>query len=341
MNALGSSTLNSNSEDCLGNQPLLKSVPGKSAPGESNELSSEERSKHFSSPKISIGHVYVYNFSPSTQPVDTIIEFPTPTEAIVKTKQVVISPTASSEPFCRICHEGDAHEDLLSPCHCTGTVGLVHISCIEKWLGASGSDMCEICHYAFTTVRYPKSCTEWLRSSSSSSGQRTLWGDITCFLMLTPLAAVSGFLSIDGALKHVRSRNSVEAGCLMALATFLVTVYFIWSILTFRYHLRKFLSWRQKNHRVKILLQRRLSSTDGHYLSIRRPCDNRHFITSPRTHQQTPIRQSQIPVNSSEAASTAANEIHNNADRTFTHTEYDFNRSEFVEHLAAVLETAL
>lgn len=31
-----------------------------------------------------------------------------------------ISPAASSGPFCRICHEGDASEDLVSICKCSG-----------------------------------------------------------------------------------------------------------------------------------------------------------------------------------------------------------------------------
>ncbi|KAL0160351.1 hypothetical protein M9458_044076, partial [Cirrhinus mrigala] len=40
-------------------------------------------------------------------------------------------------PICRICHEGQDvcnSEGLLSPCDCTGTLGTVHKSCLEKWL---------------------------------------------------------------------------------------------------------------------------------------------------------------------------------------------------------------
>ena len=38
-----------------------------------------------------------------------------------------LSPSASSGPFCRICHEGDATEDLVSICKCSGkSVSLSH-----------------------------------------------------------------------------------------------------------------------------------------------------------------------------------------------------------------------
>ena len=41
----------------------------------------------------------------------------------------------SSGVFCRICHDGDLDGDkLISPCSCSGSVGLIHKACIEKWL---------------------------------------------------------------------------------------------------------------------------------------------------------------------------------------------------------------
>ena len=32
--------------------------------------------------------------------------------------------------MCRICHKGDVEEKLVSPCDCTGTIGMLHISCL-------------------------------------------------------------------------------------------------------------------------------------------------------------------------------------------------------------------
>ena len=66
--------------------------------------------------------------------------------------------SGTSNFFCRICH--DEGEDLLSPCNCTGTVGLVHLSCLEKWLSTIGSQSCELCHYEFQIDCKTKSIRE-------------------------------------------------------------------------------------------------------------------------------------------------------------------------------------
>ncbi|PRD23737.1 UNVERIFIED_CONTAM: march2 [Trichonephila clavipes] len=124
--------------------------------------------------------------------------------------------------------------------------------------------------------------SKWIRSDENSGSQRRgLMGDLTCFLLLTPLAAVSSFLCVEGAKRQVLWGNSLEAGCLMALATFLITVYFVWNMLTIRfvkyligysnmdiiyvrqslrYHMKIFLGWRLKNQNVKLLRVQRIST---------------------------------------------------------------------------------
>lgn len=66
----------------------------------------------------------------------------------------------SDGPICRICHEGSNSEGLLSPCDCTGTLGTVHKSCLEKWLSSSNTSYCELCHTEFTIERRPRPLTE-------------------------------------------------------------------------------------------------------------------------------------------------------------------------------------
>uniref|UniRef100_A0AAY5K178 E3 ubiquitin-protein ligase MARCHF2 n=1 Tax=Esox lucius TaxID=8010 RepID=A0AAY5K178_ESOLU len=74
----------------------------------------------------------------------------------------IIKPlsTQSDGPICRICHEGANGEGLLSPCDCTGTLGTVHKSCLEKWLSSSNTSYCELCHTEFTIERRPRPLTE-------------------------------------------------------------------------------------------------------------------------------------------------------------------------------------
>ncbi len=78
----------------------------------------------------------------------------------------------SSGLFCRICHEGEAKEDLISPCRCTGTMGLIHVACIEKWLSQAGTSKCEICGFEYTTEKTPRSLKEVRESFECSPGTR-------------------------------------------------------------------------------------------------------------------------------------------------------------------------
>ncbi|KAL1432498.1 hypothetical protein MTO96_013253 [Rhipicephalus appendiculatus] len=55
----------------------------------------------------------------------------------------------SGGPVCRICHEGDQEEPLVSLCRCSGTMGFVHVSCLEQWINQKNVDFCEICGQRF------------------------------------------------------------------------------------------------------------------------------------------------------------------------------------------------
>ncbi|KAK9504648.1 hypothetical protein O3M35_010935 [Rhynocoris fuscipes] len=54
---------------------------------------------------------------------------------------------------CRICQTAKSKEALISPCYCKGTLGKVHLSCLERWLNMCGRQHCEICRYQFQAKR--------------------------------------------------------------------------------------------------------------------------------------------------------------------------------------------
>ena len=59
--------------------------------------------------------------------------------------QVVPRSRATSAVKCKICiDEGDL---IQSPCNCTGSVGLVHVTCLETWLSKSKTRGCELCKH--------------------------------------------------------------------------------------------------------------------------------------------------------------------------------------------------
>ncbi|XP_053148209.1 E3 ubiquitin-protein ligase MARCHF3 isoform X1 [Hemicordylus capensis] len=136
----------------------------------------------------------------------------------------------NDRPMCRICHEGSSQEDLLSPCECTGTLGTIHRSCLEHWLSSSNTTYCELCHFRFAVERKPRPLVEWLRNPGPQHEKRTLFGDMVCFLFITPLATISGWLCLRGAVDHLHFSSRLEAVGLIALTVALFTIYLFWTL---------------------------------------------------------------------------------------------------------------
>lgn len=221
------------------------------------------------------------------------------------------APPLSDGPICRICHEGGIGEGLLSPCYCTGTLGAVHKSCLEKWLSSSNTSYCELCHTEFSVERRPRPLTEvteaapvvplrwsggtlsrrrsvalerlnrrsrlksfgflqrsgatveavrlslrcshvrstsyslthhiytppssflipqWLQDPGPLNEKRTLFCDMVCFLFITPLAAISGWLCLRGAQDHLQLGSWLQAVGLITLTIALFTIYVLWTL---------------------------------------------------------------------------------------------------------------
>lgn len=160
----------------------------------------------------------------------------------------------SETSMCRICHDGGVQEELLSPCECSGSLSSVHRSCLERWLSASGTSICELCQYQFTVKRRSRSLLEWIQTYSLRQEKRTLFGDLVCFLLITPLASVSGWLCLRGAIDHLRFSSRMEAIGLITLTVALFSIYLFWTLVSLKYHCRLYKEWRSSNQRVIIVL---------------------------------------------------------------------------------------
>uniref|UniRef100_A0A3B3Q389 Uncharacterized protein n=1 Tax=Paramormyrops kingsleyae TaxID=1676925 RepID=A0A3B3Q389_9TELE len=159
--------------------------------------------------------------------------------------------TVIEELFCRICHEGGGAEQLLSPCECSGSLASVHRSCLERWLTASSTGRCELCRFEFALERQPRPLTEWLHAPSMRYQRRTLCGDALCFTFITPLASLSGWLCVRGAVDLYHS-SSMEAAGLLVLTAALLVIYLFWTTVSLRYHVHLFEMWRQTNQQVRL-----------------------------------------------------------------------------------------
>jgi hypothetical protein len=182
------------------------------------------------------------------------------------------SQLSESGLFCRICHCGEGEgERLISPCHCSGTVGLVHRSCIEKWLSSVNKDSCELCHQKYRVSRHSRPFSSWLLTPAVGDDQRNLMGDTVCFLLLTPLTTISAYLCASGASYYFQQIKKSEAVGLLALASMLIFIYLIWLLLTIRYHFQVWFKWRVNNQDIRLV--------DSFLSSSNKPVS---ALTSPR-----------------------------------------------------------
>ncbi|XP_028258111.1 E3 ubiquitin-protein ligase MARCHF3 [Parambassis ranga] len=166
----------------------------------------------------------------------------------------------SEEPFCRICHEGQDTGELLSLCECSGSLAMVHQTCLEHWLTASNRGHCELCHHQFAMERLPKPLTEWLCSPLMQQQRRTLCTDAVCFLFITPLASLSGWLCVHGAL-DLYYTNGMEALGLLFLTLALFTIYIFWTVVSVRYYMHLFKTWKMTDQRVRLQIPLSAQST--------------------------------------------------------------------------------
>lgn len=93
----------------------------------------------------------------------------------------------SLDDMCRICHGGESLSSelgqLISACSCRGTVGRVHVKCLERWLTESGKSRCELCGTRYATRRVhrygvPRALLMWVLSQNAKQVREPLMFDL-------------------------------------------------------------------------------------------------------------------------------------------------------------------
>jgi hypothetical protein len=177
-------------------------------------------------------------------------------QSVKSIKGVNLNGSATSALLCRICYAADnTREPLMQPCACSGTMGLMHRTCLEKWLSQSNSHSCEICHFEFTIEKRAKSFGAWLCRPLTTKDTKNLFNDFVCFLILTPLAYVTTWYCVLFSLRFHQAAaggNKWEASGLVVLTTFLLLIYLLWLMFSCKYHLRVLKEWQAKNQIVTL-----------------------------------------------------------------------------------------
>ncbi|XP_074100500.1 uncharacterized protein LOC141528371 isoform X2 [Cotesia typhae] len=147
---------------------------------------------------------------------------------------------------------------LISACKCRGTVGLVHIECLERWLTESGHSCCELCGYKYLTKRVPRhgmlqSVWIWFNTVIAT---RQMILDVLYLVVTTPLALFSIYICAL-ALKMVLNSGFYEVPwmivAMLPTCSLTLVAYWSWIITLGRLHGRRWRRFWRTNFVVRLL----------------------------------------------------------------------------------------
>ncbi|BFG06104.1 E3 ubiquitin-protein ligase MARCH4 [Drosophila madeirensis] len=175
------------------------------------------------------------------------------------------SMTSLGSLVCRICHNADNPEQLVSPCLCKGSLTYVHVHCLERWISTSRCTICELCQFQYNTeqtLRY--SCLQSLRIwYSRAMSRRALQEDCQMFTLLTLVAfGIIGTLLV-GIQYYAANNQSWAISKLWTKSWMLfflfmtITVYFANIFMLVKSQLTPWYRWWQSARDIKLILENR------------------------------------------------------------------------------------
>ncbi|XP_041117152.1 E3 ubiquitin-protein ligase MARCHF8-like isoform X3 [Polyodon spathula] len=123
----------------------------------------------------------------------------------VSEKIVPLSPYSTSGDVCRICHcEGDEESQLITPCHCTGSLRFVHQACLQQWIKSSDTRCCELCKYQFIMETKLKPLRKWEKLQMTSSERRKIMCSVTFHVIAITCVVWSLYVLIDRTAEEIK-----------------------------------------------------------------------------------------------------------------------------------------
>ncbi|KAG6458843.1 uncharacterized protein LOC115449089 [Manduca sexta] len=169
----------------------------------------------------------------------------------------------STDDMCRICHSGDALSQelgrLISACSCRGTVGRVHVKCLERWLTESGKSRCELCGTRYATKRVhrygvPRALLMWILSQNA----KQLMVDSLGIMLMSPLAVLAAWLSGRTLAGLMTQDNHVAPWPLAStfvLACMTLVCYYCWIVSAATRHALGWWIWYRSQYEMRLQFQ--------------------------------------------------------------------------------------
>ncbi|XP_064071477.1 uncharacterized protein LOC135193360 [Vanessa tameamea] len=164
--------------------------------------------------------------------------------------------------MCRICHSGEAVSsdlgNLLSACSCRGTIGRVHVKCLEHWLTESGKSRCELCGTKYVTRRVHrfgllKALIIWILSQNS----KHMIVDFLGIMIMTPIALVAAGLTgrTFAGLMAQDHLTQWPLASTFVLACMTLVCYYCWVVSAVTRHALGWWIWYRSHYEVRLQLQ--------------------------------------------------------------------------------------
>ncbi|XP_063360454.1 uncharacterized protein LOC134649577 [Cydia amplana] len=169
----------------------------------------------------------------------------------------------SLDDMCRICHSGDCLSPelgrLVSACNCRGTVGRVHVRCLERWLTESGKSRCELCGTRYHTRRVHrygvlKALVMWFLSQNA----KQLMVDSLGIMLMSPLAVLAAWLSgrtLAGLMTQESHVTPWPLASTFVLACMTLVCYYCWIVSAATRHALGWWIWYRSQYEVRLELQ--------------------------------------------------------------------------------------
>ncbi|XP_034781962.1 E3 ubiquitin-protein ligase MARCH8 isoform X2 [Acipenser ruthenus] len=128
----------------------------------------------------------------------------------VSEKMVPLSLYSTSGDVCRICHcEGDEESQLITPCHCTGSLRFVHQACLQQWIKSSDTRCCELCKYQFIMETKLKPLRKWEKLQMTSSERRKIMCSVTFHVIAITCVVWSLYVLIDRTAEEIKQAGRI------------------------------------------------------------------------------------------------------------------------------------
>ncbi|XP_028160361.1 uncharacterized protein LOC135073985 [Ostrinia nubilalis] len=169
----------------------------------------------------------------------------------------------SLDDMCRICHGGESLSSelgqLISACSCRGTVGRVHVKCLERWLTESGKSRCELCGTRYATRRVhrygvPRALLMWVLSQNA----KQLMVDSLGIMLMSPLAVLAAWLSgrtLAGLMTQDSHATPWPLASTFVLACMTLVCYYCWIVSAATRHALGWWIWYRSQYEVRLQFQ--------------------------------------------------------------------------------------